>query len=60
METFIRNLSVRFVNDVDSHSVMRRGTPIVGIFTKSSVRHIRSDARLKSKKVAVMRRCWVD
>ena len=41
MEPFIRTLTVRFMNQEDSHSVKRLGTLIYEIFKRSPVRQTR-------------------
>ena len=60
MEQLTRTLAVRFMNQEDRHSVKRHGAPIFDIFIRCPVRQTRSYARLKSKKVAMVRRRWVD
>ena len=60
MEPFIRTPALRFMNHEECHSVKRQGTPIFDIFIRSSVRLTRLYARLKSVKVAMVRRRWVD
>ena len=52
MESFTRTLAVRFINQEDSHSLMRRGKQIFDIFIKNPVRQTQSCARQRSKKVA--------
>ena len=60
MEHFTRTLALRSMNQAYSHSVKRWGTPIFDIFIRSPVRHTRSYARLKSKKVAMVHWRWAD
>ena len=60
MEPFARTLAMRFMNQENRNSVKRRGTPIFDIFVTSHVRQTRAYARLKSKKVAMVSRHWVD
>ena len=60
MEPITRTLAAQFMSHGDGHSLKRRGTPIFDIFIRSPVRQTRSYARLKSKKVAMVRRRWVD
>ena len=55
-----RTPAVRFINQEDSHSVKRWGTPIFDIFVRIPVRQARSYVQLKSKNVAMVRRRWVD
>ena len=60
MQQLTHTQAVRFMNQVDSHSVNRWGTTILDIFIRSPVRQTRSNARLKSKKVAMVHRGWDD
>ena len=48
MEPRTRTLAVRFMSQEDNHSVIRQGTPIFDIFTRSPERQTRSYERLKS------------
>ena len=54
------SLNVRFMNQEVCHSVKKRGTPIFSIFTRSPVRLTRLYSQLKSKKVSMVHRRWVD
>ena len=60
LDPFTRTLAALFMNHEDSHSVKRRRTHIFEIFITSPVLKTRSYARLKSKKVAMVRRRWAD
>ena len=60
IESLTRTLAVRYLKQEDSHSVKRRGSPIFVIFIRNPVRHARSYTHLMLKKVAMMRRRWVD
>ena len=60
MEPFTLTLAALLTNQEDNHSVKRRETTIFDIFIRSPVRKTRSYARLKSKKVAIVRRRWID
>ena len=60
MEPFTHTLAVRLMDQDDSHSVKRRGTPIFDIFIRSPARQTRSHDRLKLKKVAMVHHRWID
>ena len=60
MEPFTHTLTVRFMNQEDTHSVKRWGTPIFHTFIRSAEFQKRLYARLKSRKVAMEHRRWVD
>ena len=60
MEPFTPTLAVRFMNKVDSHSVNLRGTPNSYIFIRSPVGQELSYARLRLKKVAMVRQRLAD